>query len=115
MKHRSSVTTFAKALLSQAAIGVELEIPQIGTKRLPVGESFESLLDQVLEQRQDTLIKMAKAAIPPDDWTEIKGYIIRHYNAYGFSIVQPGSPHHARLFLTWLALVAVCALDDIGR
>lgn len=115
MKYRSSVTTFAKALLSEAALYNKESIEYIQRRMAANETSFAEALESVLGNEEYKLIQAAKQSIPEDDWKEIVAYLHRFYNAYGFQLVMPGRRGPLYAFLPWLASIAVCALDDIGR
>lgn len=114
MKYRSSVTIFAKAMLSEAAVFQHDAIRDFRQNLENQSLSFDKGISEFLEKEERKYIKPAKAMIPEDDWKEILDYIARYHAAYGFHPVSGGDSEQYKL-VPWLAAVAICALDDIGR
>ncbi len=116
MRYRSSVSTFAKALLTEAACSEDQGIDCLESVVKERDEKIRDVLTDVLLGRSSGgYLQKAKAAIPEEDWEEIIDYICRFYEAYGFKTVAFGNYGRPLALLPWLASVAVCALEDIGR
>jgi hypothetical protein len=114
MKYRSSVTTFAKAALSEAAQWEGTAIAAFEQGRVTESLTFRDALGNFLASEERTFTKEAKKAIPEADWSEILDFISRYHDANGFRpTFHPWQSQ--RVLMPWLAAVAVCALDDIGR
>ena len=115
MMYRSSVATFAKALSTEAAAGHATEIRWLTSHMKEKGISFRAALSETLLEGDLAYMKAAKAAIPDTDWEEIMGYLERYHEAYGFQAVANAKGGVIFYLVPWVASVAVCALDDIGR
>jgi len=115
MMYRSSVTTFAKAVSTEAAAGHNAEIRWLTSQMNEKGLGFRAALEEALLGNDLAYMKAAKAAIPDTDWEEIMGYLERYHEAYGFQAVANAKGGVIFYLVPWVASVAVCALDDIGR
>ncbi len=115
MKYRSSITKFVKALLTDAATLRDEEIDRLERVMQEEGREFRDVLLETLASERRTCLRKAQEAIPAEDWEEIIDYICRHYCAYGHTAVAPNAVRTPVLLLPWLASIAVCGLDDIGR
>ena len=112
--YRSSVLSFAKAMLCEAGCTHGEEVRMI-KRRLSEEKTFQEEMETQIAQCRAGYLEAARIAMPPEDWGEILRYIVRYYSAYGFRAPALGGDGKVHLFLQWLAAVAVCALDDIGR
>jgi len=115
MKYRSSVVAFAKAVMCDAAQYRGDEIRQVMRGIDMDSASFKSVLEQALSAHDAAFVKAAKSIIPEGDWQEIIDYVCKYRDTYGFASPVPGMNKNALLLFPWVAAVAICALDDIGR
>jgi hypothetical protein len=114
MKYRSSVTTFAKALLCEAATNQGPEIVPFDRYIQENGLSFRQGFEKWLGEKEHLFLAAAKSAMPENDWTEIIDYICRYHTAYNYRLPL-AVRNRVYFLLPWLAAIAVCALDDMGR
>jgi len=115
MQYKSSVTIFVKALLCDIGKHMGLEIRQIDRQMKDDGLGFRQALEELLAAGETSFLKSARVAIPDHDWDEIIDYICRYHAAYGYQSVAIAGGGRIYLFLPWVASIAVCAIDDIGR
>ena len=114
MRYRSSVSAFVRAVLCDAAAQKSDYISALKNE-MSQHTDFRDILDKYLPGPGGAFLSEARAMIPEEDWDEILAYICRFHEAYGFQPPICSRQREAYLFLPWVAAVAVCALDDIGR
>ena len=115
MQYRSSVTIFVKALLCDIGQYQGPEIRQLARDMKENNLEFRQALEKQLADGESSFLKRARVAIPDHDWDEIIEYICRYHAAYGYQPVAIAGGARMYLFLPWVASIAVCAIDDIGR
>jgi len=115
MEHRSSITTFAAALLTDAACYRDGSIEGMQNEMKKDKKTFRDILEETLKSERLTSTQAARKFIPGEDWEEILAYICRWQEAYGFAAVVRGASRWPEALLPWLASIAVRAIDDIGR
>jgi hypothetical protein len=115
MRYRSSVTTFAKALLCETACQ-PIELMEMFQAKSQSGAQLPGeALCALIAEADLKFVKAAQATIPGEDSKEILDYIDRYYSAYKTAHVLPVLGKRVAWIFPWMAEVAICALDDIGR